>query len=143
MSANSDSSSLATADSGAALACPRILVVEDNVDMREFLQRILKRRGYGYLGAADGAEGVALALAERPDLILMDLALPVLDGYEATRILKANPDCAATPIIAVTAHARVVDREHALEAGCDAYISKPYSIRQLFELIDQFLQPAT
>ncbi len=73
----------------------------------------------------------------------MDLALPVLDGYEATRLLKANPDFAATPIVAVTAHARVVDQEHALEAGCDAYISKPYSIRQLFELIEQFLPPAT
>ena len=142
MSANSDPNSLSTADSAAALACPLILVVEDNADMREFLQRILKRRGYHYAGAVDGAEGVAVASAERPDLILMDLALPVLDGYEATRILKANPDFAATPIIAVTAHARVVDQERALEAGCDAYISKPYSIRQLFELIEQFLPPA-
>ena len=120
----------------------RILVIEDNTDMREFLQRILKRRGYGYLGAVDGAEGMALALAERPDLILMDLALPVLDGYEATRLLKANPEFAATPIVAVTAHARIVDQERAIESGCDAYISKPYSIRQLFELIEQFLPPA-
>ncbi|MFZ2362240.1 MAG: response regulator [Anaerolineae bacterium] len=143
MSAISDHGSPSTADSATPPAQFRILVIEDNADMREFLQRILKRRGYGYLGAVDGAEGVALALAERPDLILMDLALPVLDGYEATRLLKANPACAATPIVAVTAHARAVDQERALESGCDAYISKPYSIRQLFELIEQFLPPAT
>ncbi len=141
MSDNSDSASLLATDSTAKPA-PRILVVEDNADMREFLQRILLRRGYAYLGAVDGAEGVALALAERPDLILMDLALPVLDGYEATHALKSNPDFAAIPIVAVTAHARIIDQERALEAGCDAYISKPYSIRQLFELIEQFL-PST
>jgi CheY-like chemotaxis protein len=110
--------------------------------MRDFLQRILERRGYRYLGAADGVEGMELALSERPDLVLMDLSLPILDGYEATRLLKANPDCAATPILAVTAHARSVDRENALEAGCDAYISKPYSIQQLFELIERFLPTA-
>jgi CheY-like chemotaxis protein len=123
-------------------APPRILVIEDNADMRDFLQRILERRGYRYLGAADGVEGMELALSERPDLVLMDLSLPILDGYEATRLLKANPDCAATPILAVTAHARSVDRENALEAGCDAYISKPYSIQQLFELIERFLPTA-
>lgn len=127
------------AESTAAPARPRILVVEDNADMREFLQRILERRGYGYLEATDGVEGMELVWRERPDLILMDLALPTLDGYEATRLLRSNPDSATIPIVAVTAHARTVDQEHALEAGCDAYLSKPYSIHQLFELIERFL----
>jgi two-component system, cell cycle response regulator DivK len=130
------------AESTAAPARPRILVVEDNADMREFLQRILERRGYGYLEATDGVEGMELVRRERPDLILMDLALPTLDGYEATRLLRANPDYATIPIVAVTAHARTVDQEHALEAGCDAYLSKPYSIHQLFELIERFLPAA-
>ncbi|MEI2688892.1 MAG: response regulator [Anaerolineae bacterium] len=143
MSVISDSASPSTADSAPESPQLCILVVEDNADMREFLQRILKRRGYSYLEAVDGAEGVALALAERPDLILMDLALPVLDGYEATRLLKTNPDLAATPIVAVTAHARAIDREHAMEAGCDAYISKPYSIHELYALIDRFLPAAS
>jgi two-component system, cell cycle response regulator DivK len=139
MSTNSSPDPLPMADSTAAPAQPRILVIEDNADMREFLQRILERRGYGYLEATDGVEGMELAWREQPDLILMDLALPTLDGYEATRLLKANPDYAAIPIVAVTAHARAVDQEHAIEAGCDAYLSKPYSIHQLFELIERFL----
>ena len=143
MNANSNSDPPALADTTVAHNRPRILVVEDNADMRDFLQRILERRGYGFLGAADGVEGMELALSERPELVLMDLSLPTLDGYEATRLLKANPDCAAMPILAVTAHARSVDKEKALEAGCDAYISKPYSIHQLFELIERFLPLAT
>ena len=142
MSAKASPDSLSTADSTAAPARPRILVIEDNADMRDFLQRILERRGYTYLGAADGVEGMALAQSEHPDLVLMDLSLPALDGYEATRLLKANPEHAAMPILAVTAHARSVDQEHALAAGCDAYISKPYSINQLFDLIERFLSPA-
>jgi CheY-like chemotaxis protein len=139
MSANTTPDPVPTADSAAAPARPRILVIEDNADMRDFLQRILERRGYSYLGAADGVEGVELALSDHPDLVLMDLSLPTLDGYEATRLLKANPEFAGRPILAVTAHARSVDQEHALEAGCDAYISKPYSIHQLFDLIERFL----
>ena len=91
----------------------------------------------GLLGAVEMAREV------EPDLILMDLALPVLDGYEATRLLKTNPDLAATPIVAVTAHARAIDREHAMEAGCDAYIAKPYSIHELYALIDRFLPAAS
>jgi CheY-like chemotaxis protein len=142
MSADSSPDFLLAADSAGAPARPRILVIEDNPDMRDFLQRILERRGYGYLGAADGVEGMELALSERPDLVLMDLSLPTLDGYEVTRLLKANSEYAAMPILAVTAHARTVDQEHALEAGCDAYISKPYSIHQLFDLIERFLPPA-
>lgn len=120
----------------------RILVIEDNADMREFLQRILARRGYDYLGAEDGVEGVEIARRERPDLILMDLSLPVLDGFEATRLLKADPATVHTPILAVTAHARDIDKTRALEAGCDGYISKPYSIRDLFDLMARFLPAA-
>ncbi len=119
-----------------------ILAIEDNDDMREFLQRILERRGFRFLGAGDGSDGLELALQERPDLILMDLALPGLDGYEATRLLKSKPDYASIPIVAVTAHARAVDQERAMEAGCNAYISKPYSIHELFALIDRFLPSA-
>jgi CheY-like chemotaxis protein len=119
-----------------------ILAIEDNDDMREFLQRILERRGFRFLGAGDGVDGLELAMRERPDLILMDLALPTLDGYEATRLLKTKPEFASIPIVAVTAHARAVDQERALEAGCDAYISKPYSIHELFALIDRLLPPA-
>lgn len=119
-----------------------ILVIEDNPDMREFLQRILARRGYGYLGAEDGQEGIEMARRERPDLILMDLSLPVLDGYAATRLLRADPDLAHTPILAVTAHAREIDQTRALEVGCNGYLSKPYSINDLFSLIARFLPAA-
>ncbi len=125
-----------------AQTSPCILAIEDNEEMREFLQRILERRGYRFLGASDGVDGIELAMQRRPDLILMDLALPTLDGYEATRLLRSKPEFAATPIIAVTAHARAIDQAHALEAGCNAYISKPYSIHDLFALLDQFT-PAT
>lgn len=127
------------AQPGAAQTGPCILAIEDNDDMREFLQRILERRGYRFLGASDGVDGMELAMQHRPDLILMDLALPTLDGYEATRLLKSKPDYAGIPIVAVTAHARAVDHEQALAAGCDAYISKPYSIHELYTLIDRFL----
>jgi two-component system cell cycle response regulator DivK len=122
---------------------PCILAIEDNDDMREFLQRILERRGFRFLGASDGVDGMELAMQHRPDLILMDLALPTLDGYEATRLLKSMPDYAGIPIVAVTAHARAVDQEQALAAGCDAYISKPYSIHELYTLIDRFLPAAS
>jgi two-component system, cell cycle response regulator DivK len=125
-----------------ATARQRILVIEDNADMRDFLQRILVRRGYDYLGAEDGVEGMEIAQRERPDLIIMDLSLPVLDGYEATRLLKADSQLAHTPILAVTAHARDVDKTRALEVGCDGYLSKPYSIDDLFKLIVRFLPAA-
>ena len=141
MTSNTDSSLDADTNSGTATVRTRpcVLVVEDNPDMREFLRRVLDKRGYDFLGAEDGIEGMDLALRERPDLILMDLSLPALDGYEATRLLKAHPDFASVPILAVTAHAREVDHAHALEVGCDGYLSKPYSIRQLFDLIAQHL----
>ncbi len=144
MSTNADpvDNSTPVSDLPAAPPRPRILVIEDNADMRDFLRRILARRGYDYLGAEDGEEGMALAQRERPDLILMDLSLPVLDGYEATRLLKANPQLAGIPILAVTAHARGIDQARALEVGCDGYISKPYSIGDLLDLVTRFLPPA-
>lgn len=144
MSTNPDpvDNSTPVSDLPATPSRPLILVIEDNADMRDFLQRILARRGYDYLGAEDGEEGIALARRDRPDLILMDLSLPVLDGYEATRLLKADPQLAATPILAVTAHARDIDQVRALEVGCDGYISKPYSIRDLLDMVTRFLPPA-
>lgn len=128
-----------TASQLSARSRQRILVIEDNADMRDFLQRILVRRGYDYLGAQDGVEGMEIARRERPDLILMDLSLPALDGYEATRLLKADPQLAHTPILAVTAHVRDIDQARALEVGCDGFLRKPYSINDLFRLIARFL----
>src|SRR5687768_9194514 len=103
----------------------RILLVEDNEMNRDMLARRLQRRGDWVLIAPDGAEGVAQAQAEVPDLILMDMSVPVLDGWEATRRLKATPETRAIPVIALTAHAMSGDREKALEAGCDDYDTKP------------------
>lgn len=122
-----------------APAKPRVLVIEDNDDMREFLRRILERQGYGFLEAGDGIDGVEIAQRERPQLILMDLSLPHIDGYEVTRSLKSNPDLAGIPVLAVTAHARSADEKRAIEVGCDAYLVKPYSIRELIELVQRFL----
>jgi DNA-binding response OmpR family regulator len=126
-------------DSDAPPGRPRVLVIEDNADMRDFLKRILERRGYDFFGAGDGAQGIDLALSERPDLILMDLSLPTLDGYEATRVLRAQAVFSTVPILAVTAHARSVDQARALEVGCDGYISKPYGIHELFALLNKHL----
>jgi two-component system cell cycle response regulator DivK len=100
---------------------PKILVVEDNEMNRDMLSRRLQRRGYAVLIAEDGERGVAVAAAERPDLILMDMSLPVLDGWEATRRLKADPATRPIPVIALTAHAMSTDREKVFEAGCDDY----------------------
>lgn len=117
----------------------RILIVEDNGDMRDFLRRVLARHGYGHLEAADGIEGMEIAQRDHPDLILMDMSLPELDGFEATRRLKANKETQHIPIIAVTAHARPSDERRALEAGCDAYLSKPYSLREFLDIVQKFL----
>ena len=117
----------------------RILIVEDNGDMRDFLRRVLARHGYAHLEAADGVEGMEIAHRDHPDLILMDMSLPELDGFEATRRLKADKTTQHVPIIAVTAHARPVDERRALEAGCDAYLSKPYSLREFLNIIQEFL----
>ena len=109
----------------------RILLVEDNEMNRDMLSRRLERRGYEVLVAVDGRQGVALAREQKPDLILMDMSLPVLDGWEATRQLKADPATQTIPIIALTAHAMTGDEEKAREAGCDDYDIKPIEFARL------------
>jgi len=118
---------------------PKILLVEDNEVNREMLSRRLERKGFQILIATDGAQGVTIACLEKPDLILMDMSLPVLDGWEATRQLKARPDTQAIPIIALTAHAMSGDREKCLAAGCDDYDTKPIEFSRLLTKIWQFL----
>ena len=117
----------------------RILLVEDNEMNRDMLSRRLARRGFEVLIAENGQSGVELTVSERPDLVLMDMSLPVMDGWEATRRLKADPDTSAIPIIALTAHAMASDREMALEAGCDDYDSKPVDLSRLVRKIEQLL----
>ncbi len=118
---------------------PKILVVEDNEDIREVLTRRLRTRGYLIVAAGDGAQGCALAGSERPDLILMDMHLPVLDGWEATRQLKAAPETRAIPIIALTADAMLGDRDKALQAGCNDYETKPIELPRLLGKIQSIL----
>jgi two-component system cell cycle response regulator DivK len=117
----------------------RILVVEDQEDNRRILCDLLKSVDCEVIEALTGEEGVALAESHRPALILMDLRLPVLDGYEATRRIKANPALSRIPIIAVSSYALSGDDVEALEAGCDAYISKPFSPRELLAKIREYL----
>ena len=114
---------------------PKILLVEDDEMSRDMLSRRLVRRGYEVVIAVDGREGLDLARSERPDLILMDISLPVMDGLEATRHLKADPETQSIPVIALTAHAMSGDREKALSAGCDDYDSKPVDLPHLLEKI--------
>lgn len=118
---------------------PRILYVEDNEDNVYMLTRRLKRHGFEVMTARDGEQGVAVARSEHPDLILMDLNMPVLDGWEATRRLKSAPETEAIPIIALSAHAMSGDRERALEAGCDDYDTKPVRIDSLMSKIRTLL----
>jgi CheY-like chemotaxis protein len=117
----------------------RILLVEDNEMNRDMLLRRLVRQGHEVLVAPDGAEGVAMAESERPDIVLMDMSLPVLDGWEATRRLKSNAATRAIPIIALTAHALAEDRERALAAGCDDYDTKPIELPRLTAKITRLL----
>ena len=109
----------------------KILYVEDNEDNIYVLKNRLARIGHTVLIAGDGEQGIAMALAEKPDLILMDLSLPVLDGWEATRRLKASPETSAIPVIALSAHAMAGDREKALEAGCEDFDTKPVDFVRL------------
>ena len=118
---------------------PTILIVEDNEMNRDMLSRRLQRKSYAVLLAVDGVQGVALAQAQGPDLILMDMSLPVLDGWDATRQLKAAPQTAAIPIIALTAHAMSGDREKAMAAGCDDYDTKPIELPRLLGKIESLL----
>lgn len=122
---------------------PKILLVEDNEINRDMLSRRLERRGYQVVIAVDGEQGVAKAQSEAPDLILMDMSLPVLDGWEAARRLKGAPETQAIPIIALTAHAMVGDREKAIEAGCDDYDTKPVEFQRLLEKIETILGKGT
>jgi two-component system, cell cycle response regulator DivK len=119
---------------------PKILLIEDNEQNRDALSRRLQRRGYDVVMAVDGKQGVAMALAEAPDLVLMDLNMPELDGWEATRLIKAEPHGAALPIIAMTAHAMSGDEEKALQAGCDDYHSKPVEFARLLDQIEALLK---
>jgi CheY-like chemotaxis protein len=118
---------------------PKILYVEDNEDNVYMLVRRLERKGFEVLVAPDGEQGVAMARKEHPDLILMDLNMPVLDGWEATRQLKGAPDTQAIPVIALSAHAMSGDRERALEAGCDEYDTKPVRMDSLMAKIRTLL----
>ena len=117
----------------------KILLVEDNEMNRDMLGRRLQRRGHEVLIAVDGAEGVAMAQANAPDLILMDMILPVMDGWEATRRLKSASDTRSIPVIALTAHAMSGDREKAIEAGCDDYDTKPVEFDRLLAKIEALL----
>ncbi|MBI2191490.1 MAG: response regulator [Planctomycetes bacterium] len=118
---------------------PRILLVEDNEMNRDMLTRRLERKGYELLIAVDGKQGVERALSELPDLILMDLSLPEMDGCEAARHLKAQEQTRSIPIIALTAHAMAGDREKAIEAGCDDYDTKPVDMPRLLSKIQGWL----
>ena len=121
---------------------PTILLVEDNEMNRDMLSRRLERHGYRVVVAVDGQSGVEMALSEAPDLVLMDMSLPVLDGWEATRRLKAAPATRHVPVIALTAHAMSGDRERALEAGCDDYDTKPIELPRLLGKIEALLAAA-
>ena len=117
----------------------RILVVEDHEDNRQILRDLLTRAGFDLIEAGDGETAVRMAAAEHPDLILMDIQLPIVDGYEATRRLKADPALKAIPIIVVTSYALSGEETRARTAGCDAYVAKPYSPRQLLAKIRTYL----
>ncbi len=117
----------------------RILVVEDQPDNRQIIRDLLTSVGYELIEAVDGEAGVRLAKAHRPDLILMDIQLPVLDGYEATRRIKADPELRPIPLIVVTSYALSGDDRKAMAAGCDAYVAKPFSPRELLATIRSLL----
>lgn len=118
----------------------KLLLVEDNEMNRDMLSRRLKRRGYEVILAVDGQDGIDKAHSEQPDLILMDMSLPIVDGWAATRMLKADPQTQVLPIIALTAHAMESDRQEALAAGCDDYDTKPIDFPRLLDKIEQLLR---
>lgn len=121
----------------------KILLVEDNEMNSDMLSRRLERKGYQVVVALDGAQALSMAKSEHPDLILMDMSLPVMDGWEATRRLKADPTMRYIPVIALTAHAMSSDRDKALEAGCDDYDTKPIELPRLLEKIETLLTATT
>jgi CheY-like chemotaxis protein len=118
---------------------PKILIVEDNEMNRDMLSRRLERRGFAIVMAMDGQQGVEMTRSERPDLILMDMSLPIMDGWAATQAIKADPELSKIPVIALTAHAMAGDREKAMAAGCDDYDTKPIELPRLLEKIGKFL----
>ncbi len=122
---------------------PKVLLVEDDEMNRDSLSRLLKRRGFEVIIGVDGQEGIAMAQSESPDLILMDMSLPQIDGWEATRRLKAAPDTRSVPIIALTAHAMASDREKALAAGCDDFDTKPIDLDSLIPKMNSLLARAS
>ena len=117
-----------------------ILVVEDQEGNRQILRDLIASSGFLMIEAHDGQQALAMARSQRPDLILMDIQLPVVDGYEATRSIKRDPELKHIPVIVVTSYALSGDEERAREAGCDAYVAKPYSTRHLLAKIGQFLE---
>jgi CheY-like chemotaxis protein len=117
----------------------KILIVEDNEMNRDMLSRRLERRGFVITMAVDGQQGVDMARSEKPDLILMDMSLPVMDGWTATQTIKADAELAKIPVIALTAHAMAGDREKAMAAGCDDYDTKPIELPRLLEKIGKYL----
>jgi CheY-like chemotaxis protein len=117
----------------------RILVVEDNLDNMTLITDVLQSLGYEAILARDGEEGVKMAGTEKPDLVLMDLSLPKMDGWTATRLIKADENLANIPVIALTAHAMVGDRDRALEAGCDDYLTKPLNLRELAQKLSEHI----
>jgi two-component system, cell cycle response regulator DivK len=117
----------------------RILIVEDQQDNRQILRDLLLSGGFEVLEAGDGKAGIAAARKHHPDLILMDIQLPVMDGYEATRLIKSDPDLKSIPVIAVTSYALSGDDAKAREAGCDAYVTKPFSPRAVLVKVREFL----
>lgn len=118
---------------------PKILLVEDNEMNRDMLSRRLQRKGYAVVMAHDGEQGLELARSESPDLILMDISLPKMDGWQVTRFLKSNPETKGIPVIALTAHALSTDRQKAFEIGCDDYDTKPVEFGRLSEKIEHLL----
>ncbi len=121
----------------------KILIVEDNPDNRDMLSRRLIRKGYEVVMAEDGAIGVSMAESEKPDIILMDMSLPVLDGWAATQQIKAKEQTRAIPVIALTAHAMAGDKERAMQAGCDDFDTKPIELPRLLEKIEALLKKGT
>ncbi|MEH6405531.1 MAG: response regulator [Sneathiella sp.] len=118
---------------------PKILLVEDNEMNRDMLSRRLMRKGYDVVIAEDGQSGVDMAISEKPDLILMDMSLPIIDGWEATRQIKKSAKTNGIPVIALTAHAMAADREKAMQAGCDDYDTKPVELPRLLGKIERLL----
>jgi CheY-like chemotaxis protein len=124
---------------GKSIPMTKVLVVEDNEMNRDMLSRRLTRRGFQVIFAVDGQQGVDLARSERPDIILMDMSLPVIDGWEATRRVKSDDATRGVPVIGLTAHAMAGDREKAMEAGCDDYDTKPVELERLIGKMERLL----